>query len=80
MIENLQRKFRIADEIRIIYGKENFEKSFDTPKVLSTSLNFAVIAINETFDKPWSRLRATVNKNKKGTRTLRLLIRCSLRY
>ena len=27
--------------------------------------NFAVIAMKETSDKPWSRLRATVNKNAK---------------
>ena len=75
VIENLQRKLRIADDIRIIYEKKNLKKILLPRKCvlkfqgeslrlfLATTLNFAVIAINETFDKPWSRLRATVNKN-----------------
>ena len=33
VIENLQRKLKIADDIRIIYEKENFDQSFATPKV-----------------------------------------------
>ena len=69
-----------------MYEKGNFEKKvllarkcvlkFQAESLrlfLAKSLNFAVIDITQTSDKPWSRLRATVNKNAKKNLNVRIV-------
>ena len=52
VIDNLQRKLRVAHDIRIIYEKENLEKSFATPKVrieISVGVSSTISSYNPQF-------------------------------